>query len=84
MNTGANNMLSASFPFSWLIYEAVEQFLLVTSENAIGICKLLYILQFTNETSNIYTILYSYSFVPDEIHCSCDIIILLTYLSSCA
>lgn len=39
MNTGANHMLSASFPFSWLIYEAVEQFLLVTSENAIGICK---------------------------------------------
>lgn len=36
MNTGADHLLSASFPFSWLIYEAVEQFLLVTSENAIG------------------------------------------------
>lgn len=43
MNTCANHLASASFPFSWLIYEAVEQFLLVTSENAIGICKVFYI-----------------------------------------
>lgn len=43
MNTGANHLASATFPFSWLIYEAVEQFLLVTSENAIGICKVFYI-----------------------------------------
>lgn len=42
MNTGADHLLSARFPFSWLIYEAVEQFLLVTSENQIGMDSAVY------------------------------------------
>lgn len=54
MNTGAIHLASATFPFSWLIYEAVEQFLLVTSENAIGICKVFYIEHFPIKTSKIF------------------------------
>lgn len=40
MTTGADNcVFSASFPFSWLIYETVERVLLVTSENVLGMLK---------------------------------------------
>jgi hypothetical protein len=35
-STGAGHAFSAKFPFSWLIYETVEKFLIVTSENEIG------------------------------------------------
>lgn len=33
------HLFSASFPFSWLIYESIEEFLYVTSENIIGMQK---------------------------------------------
>lgn len=34
-----HHLFSASFPFSWLIYERIEKFLYVTSENIIGMQK---------------------------------------------
>lgn len=34
-----HHLFSASFPFSWLIYERIENFLHVTSENIIGMQK---------------------------------------------
>lgn len=34
-----HHLFSASFPFSWLIYESIEKFLHVTSENIIGMQK---------------------------------------------
>lgn len=54
MTTGADScVFSASFPFSWLIYETVERVLLVTSENVLGMLK--YFSTCIKET-NIYSL----------------------------
>lgn len=37
-DTGIGQRFASTFPFSWLIYEKVEQLLNLTSENAIGMC----------------------------------------------